>query len=164
MTRARTARSLAIAIALLGGVALAGCAPEGATSAPTPSAGQSSDTPAPTATPTVAESAEPTRKPQTPVALTQGELLQICIDATTPQFDPDVRFDDTRARIEERTVSPEWLVLIPVQTNGYDGQAACTIGGSAADPDIGMASASIQVLSEEQIQKIIRGEDDGTDG
>lgn len=167
MTAPRKARSLAIALVLLGfgGAMLAGCAPEGSAAAPSPSASEVSATPTPDpSASTPPASPEPTSEPEKPVGLTQGELLRICIETTTPQFDADARFDDTRARIEKRTVSPEWLVIIPVQTNGYNGQAVCTLGGTADAPDIGRATASIQQLSDEQIQKIIRGEDEGTEG
>jgi hypothetical protein len=150
-------------VALLAGVALAGCAPEAAAPTPAPTRTVAPASPTPVATEPGTQTEAPTQKPETPAVFTEGELRQICIDATRPQFDADVVYDDGNARIEKRTVSPEWLVLVPVQTNGYEGEAACTIGGSPSDPDLGMASASVQRLSEDEIQKIIRGED-GADG
>ncbi|MFJ2551203.1 hypothetical protein [Microbacterium sp. NPDC087591] len=161
MTSLPRARWSAAVVALIAGVALAGCAPEAAvpTPAPTPTRTVAPASPTPVATEPGTEAEEPTQKPETPAVFTEGELRQICIDATRPQFDADVVYDDGNTRIEKRAVSPEWLVLVPVQTNGYEGEAACTIGGSPSDPDLGMAAASVQRLSEDEVQAIIRGED-----
>lgn len=150
---------------VLAAASLSGCAPEASDSQPTPSAGHastSSTTPAPSSPPpgTVSPT-DPTEEPETPPAFTETELVQICIDATASVYAPGVEFDARGARIEKRTVTPEWLVLVPAQTNGYNGESVCTIGGSPADPDIEMASGSIQPLPEEQIQRLIRGENEG---
>ena len=160
MTSVGKASSVTVALLLLAAGALAGCASEPSSSTPTPAAEQTPATPdpSPTADPTPTQT--PTKAPETPSAFTTSELVQICIDATTSAYD-DVEFDAAGARIEKRTVTPEWLVLVPAQTNGYDAESACTIGGSPADPDIELSSASIQPLSEEQIQNLIRGENEG---
>ena len=146
---------------------LSGCAPEASEPTSTPSSDQTS-TSAPASPPPASQSQTaseaPTgspEQPETPPAFTESELVQICIDVTTSAYDPGVVFDPAGARIEKRTVSPEWLVLVPAQTNGYDGESVCTIGGSPADPDIEMSSGSIQPLPEEQIQRLIRGENEG---
>ncbi|GGD62779.1 hypothetical protein [Microbacterium murale] len=160
MTSAPKASTIAVVLLLLGG-ALSGCAPEASETKPTPMAGETSTAASPSPTPgPVSPTASP-EQPETPPAFTESELVQICIDATTSAYDPGVVFDAQGARIEKRTVPPEWLVLVPAQTNGYDGESVCTIGGSPADPDIEMASGSIQPLPEEQIQRLIRGENEG---
>lgn len=160
MTSVGKAPAVTFALLLLAAGALAGCAPEPSSSTPTPAVEQTPATPdpSPTADPTPTQT--PTKAPETPSAFTESELVQICIDATNSGYD-GVEFDAAGARIEKRTVTPEWLVLVPAQTNGYDAESACTIGGSPTDPDIELSSASIQPLSEEQIQKLIRGEDEG---
>lgn len=160
MTSVGKASSVTVALLLLAAGALASCASEPSSSTPTPAAEQTPATPdpSPTADPTPTQT--PTKAPETPSAFTTSELVQICIDATTSAYD-DVEFDAAGARIEKRTVTPEWLVLVPAQTNGYDAESVCTIGGSPADPDIELSSASIQPLPEEQIQNLIRGENEG---
>ncbi|WP_194420550.1 hypothetical protein [Microbacterium abyssi] len=165
MTAVRKGPSLVFALALLAGTALCGCAPEASESSPTPAAEETSASasPSPTAdsvSPTP-DPVSPTDSPETSPAFTDNQLAQICIDVTTSVYDADVVFDPAAARIEKRTVTPEWLVLVPAQTNGYDGESVCTIGGSPADPDIEMSSGSIQPLPEEQIQRLIRGENEG---
>lgn len=157
MTSVRKARSLAAVVALLVGVTLAGCA-----ASPESTGGGASATPVQTVTPTPEQTTAPVEPTMTPAAFTESELAQICIDATTSAFDPDVEFDASGVRVEQRTVTPEWLVLVPAQTMGYSGEAQCTIGGSPADPDVDMAAASIERLPEEQIQRLIRGENEGT--
>lgn len=159
MTSARKARSLAAALALLAGVTLAGCA-----ASPESTGEGAGQTPAPeqTSTPTPAQTTAPVEPTESPAAFTESELAQICIDATTSAFDPDVEFDASGVRVEQRTVTPEWLVLVPALTLGYSGEAQCTIGGSPTDPEVDMAAASIERLPEEQIQKLIRGENQGT--
>lgn len=162
MTSHRLAPSLAVALVLLAGTTLVACAPEASTSEPSPTAEQTSTSPTPSSpTPAPAPTTDSPEPPETPPAFTESELVQICIDVTTSAYDPGVVFDAAGARIEKRTVTPEWLVLVPAKTNGYDGESVCTIGGSPTDPDIEMSSGSIQPLPEEQIQKLIRGENEG---
>jgi hypothetical protein len=91
----------------------------------------------------------------------QEELATICIDATVSAFAEDVQFDPDRVRIEERTVDPRWLVLVPAQTSGFDGEAQCTIGGTPASPDVEISNASIEQLPEEQVQNLIAGQNEG---
>ncbi len=161
MTSPLKAPPLAVAVTLLTAMTLSGCAPEASEPTPTPRTEQTS-TSAPASPPPASES--PTgapAQPETPPAFTESELVQICIDVTTSVYDPGVVFDPAGARIEKRTVAPEWLVLVPAQTNGYDGESVCTIGGSPVDPDIEMSSGSIHPLPEEQIQRLIRGENEG---
>lgn len=160
MTSVAKAPSVTVALLLLAAGALAGCAPEPSSSTPSPAVEQTPTTPTPASTADPTPTQEPTQAPETPSAFTTSELVQICIDATTSAYD-DVEFDAAGARIEKRTVTPEWLVLVPAQTNGYDAESVCTIGGSPADPDIELSSASIQPLPEEQIQNLIRGENEG---
>ncbi|CAH0203030.1 MULTISPECIES: hypothetical protein [unclassified Microbacterium] len=161
MTRIRTVALVPAALLLLVGGSLAGCAPE---PSPTPTAEQTTSTPTPTATtgrtstPTPMTSTQPSAPP---AAFTTDELVQICIDVTTSAYDTDVVFEPAGARIEKRTVTPEWLVLVPAKTNGYDAESVCTIGGSPSDPDVELSSASVQPLPEEQIQRLIRGENEG---
>jgi ABC-type transport system substrate-binding protein len=158
MTSARKARSLAVALALFTGVTLAGCAasPESTGEFPTDAPEQSA-----TATPTPEQTVAPAEPTESASAFTPSALAQICIDATVSAFDPDVEFDASGVRVEPRTVTPEWLVLVPAVTMGYSGEAQCTIGGSPTDPDVDMAAASIERLPEEQIQRLIRGENEG---
>ncbi|PRB09707.1 hypothetical protein, partial [Microbacterium sp. MYb62] len=94
---------------------------------------------------------------------TASGLVEICVGATKSAFASDVQFDTTGSRIERRNVDPEWLVLVPAQTAGFAGEAQCTIGGSPTSPDIGLSSASIERLPEEQIQKLIDGKNEGGD-
>lgn len=132
-TRIRASALLAVVVA---SAALSGCASlAGATS------------PAPTST--------------SAPAFTEAELAQTCVDATSSAFGADVEFDIESTRIEERTVDPQWLVLVPAHTAGYDGEAQCTIGGSPEEPVIEMSTASINPLPEEQIQNLIVGENEG---
>lgn len=125
----------------------------------------------PDPTPSVAE---PTSEPSATPAPTQApsddfggfageELAQICIDATLSAFPTDVAFTIDDTRIEQRLVSPEWLVLVPAQASGLEAQAQCTIGGSPSSPELGMSSASLEPLPEEQIENLIRGENEGGD-
>lgn len=149
---------------LLVGAALAGCAPS--PDVPKPSPSTAAPTPAPTSTSTstpapVPSPADPSTDPEAPATFTDSVLAQICIDATRSAFDVDVEFDPAGTRVEQRTVTPEWLVLVPARTLGYEAESVCTIGGTPADPDIGTSSASIEPLPEEQIQRLIRGEDEG---
>ena len=159
MTSVRKARSIAAALALLAGVTLAGCAasPESTGDFPTQTPVQTA-----TATPTPEQTASPAEPTESAFAFTTSALAQICIDATVSAFGPGVEFDASGVRVEPRTVTPEWLVLVPALTMGYNGEAQCTIGGSEADPEVDMAAASIERLSEEQIQRLIRGENEGT--
>ncbi len=46
---------------------------------------------------------------------------------------------------------------------GYQGQSVCTIGGSPDAPEMELGSGSIEQLPEEQIQNLIRGENEGGD-
>lgn len=92
---------------------------------------------------------------------TTEALTTICLDATASGFAPDVQFDTDRVRIEQRSVSPEWLVIIPARTSGLDGRSLCTIGGEPGAPEIELASASIDPLEEAQIQNLIEGRNVG---
>nr|WP_201471258.1 hypothetical protein [Microbacterium hydrocarbonoxydans] len=161
----------ALAIVVLGGAA--GCAADQGASNPVPtstatSTPDSTPTPtdAPTETPTAqpTPTAEPTESPAPEFgAFTFEQLAQICIDATVSTFAPDVVFDVPNTRIEQRVVSPEWLVIVPAATMGYQGQSVCTIGGTPAAPEMELGSGSIEQLPEEQIQNLIRGENEGGD-
>lgn len=123
---------------------------------PTPSVAE------PTSEPTAAP--EPTQAPSDDFGGFAGDkLAQICIDATLSAFPADVAFTIDDTRIEQRLVSPEWLVLVPAQAAGLPAQAQCTIGGSPSTPELGMSSASLEPLPEEQIENLIRGENEGGD-
>lgn len=98
---------------------------------------------------------------QSDAAFTAIELAQICIDSTLTAFGQGVEFEITSARIEHREVEPEWLVLVPARVNSHNGQAQCTIGGVSQDFFVEMSSASIEPLPEEQVQNLIRGENEG---
>lgn len=134
------------------------------TPSPTPTPTPSSTSPAPESTP-VAPSAAPSA-PATGEefgAFTRAELAQLCVDATASTFAEDVRFDLAGTRVEHRTVTPEWLVIVPAQTGGLSGRSLCTIGGSPAAPVLELSAGSISELPEEQIQRLIRGENEGGD-
>lgn len=108
--------------------------------------------------------AEPTEAPGAEFgAFSFEQLAQICIDATVSTYAPDVVFDAPGTRIEQRTVTPEWLVIVPAATMGYQGQSVCTIGGTPAEPQMELGSGSIEQLPEEQIQRLILGENEGGD-
>lgn len=120
-------------------------------------------------TPEPAPSTEPP-SPQTPPesngaygAFTRDELAQICIDATASAFDSGVRFDAKNTRVEPRSVTPEWLVIVPARTGEFDAHSLCTIDGTPSAPVLEMASGSISELPEAQIQRLIRGENEGGD-
>ncbi|CAH0146737.1 hypothetical protein [Microbacterium foliorum] len=154
----------ALAIVLLGGVA--GCAADPGASEPVPTSTATS-TPDPTPT-TPATTAEPTPVPTASPSPEFGafsfeQLAQICIDATVSSYAPDVVFDAPNTRIERRIVTPEWLVIVPAATMGYQGQSVCTIGGTPAEHQLELGSGSIEQLPEEQIQNLIRGENEGGD-
>lgn len=155
----------ALAVILVGGAS--GCAALPGASSPAPT---STATTVPDATPSA--TSEPTESPRTPEpsatpdgfgGFAGAELAQICIDATLSAFPADVAFAIEDTRIEQRLVSPEWLVLVPAQAAGMEAQAQCTIGGSRTAPELGMSSASLEPLPEEQIENLIRGENEGGD-
>lgn len=149
----------------------AGCAagPDASNPVPTSTATSTPDptpTSSPSESPTVEPSptAEPTETPAPEFgAFTFEQLAQICIDTTVSTFAPDVVFDVPNTRIEQRIVTPEWLVIVPAATMGYQGQSVCTIGGTPAEPQVELGSGSIEQLPEEQIQNLIRGENEGGD-
>ncbi|MBE7954982.1 hypothetical protein ABTZ44_00135 [Microbacterium oxydans] len=147
----------------LGAVTLAGCA---SGSAPTSSAVPTS-TPAPAVSPSTTSEPAPTPTPSSSSGdfgdFTATQLVEICVDSTRSGFAGDVQFDSAASRIEHRSVTPEWLVIVPAQTSGFQGEAQCTIGGSPSNPDIGLSSASIERLPEDQIQKLIDGKNEGGD-
>ncbi len=146
----------------LGAVALAGCASGSTPSSTIPT---SSPIPSSSSSPIPSPSSNPASGPSSTVFgdFTASELVEICVDATRSGFAGDVQFDSASSRIEHRNVTPEWLVIVPAQTSGFQGEAQCTIGGSPTSPDIGLSSASIERLPEDQIQKLINGENEGGD-
>jgi hypothetical protein len=150
---------------LVGGAS--GCAALPSASSPAPTSTASTPEPTPSTTEPGTEpsaSPEPTQTPSEGYGPFAGaELAQICIDATLSAFPADVAFTIEETRIEHRLVSPEWLVLVPAQASGIDAQAQCTIGGSPSAPELGMSSASLEPLPEEQIENLIRGENEGGD-
>lgn len=132
--------------------------PTSTASTPDPTPSVAEPTSEPSATP------DPTQTPSDDFGGFAGdELAQICIDATLSAFPADVAFTIDDTRIEQRLVSPEWLVLVPAQAAGLPAQAQCTIGGSPSTPELGMSSASLEPLPEEQIENLIRGENEGGD-
>lgn len=161
---ARRVAASALAVLLVGGAS--GCAALPSASSPVPTSTASTPDPTPSATepsePTAAP--EPTQTPPEEFGEFAGEeLAQICVDATLSAFPADVTFTIEETRIEQRLVSPEWLVLVPAQASGLEAQAQCTIGGSPSAPELGMSSASLEPLPEEQIENLIRGENEGGD-
>ena len=162
---ARCVAASALAVVLIGGAS--GCAALPSASSPVPTSTASTPGPTPSVTaPTSEPSAtpEPTQTPSGDFGGFAGEeLAQICVDATLSAFPADVSFTIGDTRIEQRLVSPEWLVLVPAQASGLEAQAQCTIGGSPSAPVLGMSSASLEPLPEEQIENLIRGENEGGD-
>lgn len=162
---------LIAAAAVIGTMATvtAGCAglPGSTGPAPTSSATASPSPEMTTAPPTLV----PTTDAPAPVptadagfgSFTHDQLAQICIDATVSTFSSDVRFDIGNTRVERRTVTPEWLVIVPAQTGGIDGHSLCTIGGAPSAPVLELSAGSISELPEEQVQRLIRGENEGGD-
>lgn len=114
--------------------------------------------PAPTSTASTTPEAP---RPQSGTPFTPNALAQICVDSTLTAFGQGVEFDIASARIERREVEPEWLVLVPARVNSYNGQAQCTVGGAPEDFLVEMSNASIEPLPEEQVQNLIRGENEG---
>ena len=156
----------ALTFVLLGSAA--GCATGPGASDPAPtSTATSTPEPSPSATTPSTEpvpSAEPTPSPSPEFgAFSFEQLAQICIDATVSTFASDVVFDVPGTRVEQRTVTPEWLVIVPAATMGYQGQSVCTIDGTPDAPQMELGSGSIEQLPEEQIQNLIRGENEGGD-
>lgn len=163
MSAPRLERFSLVAALALGAVTLAGCA---SSSAPTSTITPSDAAPSPAPTPSL--TTPPATSAPTPPAegygdFTAADLARICVDATKSAFAEGAQFDTANSRIERRNVEPEWLVLVPAQTSGLQGEAQCTIGGTPTSPDIGLSSASIERLPEEQIQKLIDGENEGGD-
>jgi hypothetical protein len=161
-------RLAASALAIVVLATAAGCAADAGATAPAPtSTATSTPEPTPSATVPTAEptpTAEPSATPGPEFgAFTFEQLAQICIDATVSTFAPDVVFDAPNTRIEQRIVAPEWLVIVPAATMGYQGQSVCTIGGTPDAPEMELGSGSIEQLPEEQIQNLIRGENEGGD-
>lgn len=153
----RVRRIAVIPLVLAAGVALGGCAgdagpyPTATATLPTPSATAVSPEPSPTAV-----------APESADDFTEAQLAQLCEGATSSAFGVEVTFDLDDARIERRTVTPEWLVLVPVQSSTFtNAQAQCTIGGTPSAPVIEMSSASLHPFPEEQVQNLIRGENEG---
>lgn len=154
-------RVLASAAALAVVIGVSGCATAetGASPAPTSVATPTTAAPTPTATPT------PSDTPSATPAFgdfTGEQLAQICVDQTRSTFNSDVIFDLDATRIEQRTVTPEWLVIVPARTGGADAHSLCTIGGTPSAPVVELSSGSIEELPEAQIQRLIRGENEGT--
>ncbi|MFJ4017581.1 hypothetical protein [Microbacterium sp. NPDC090014] len=162
---ARCVAASALVVFLVGGAS--GCAALPSASSPVPTSTASTPDPSPSAadpTPDPSVSPEPTATPSDGFGgFESGELAQICIDATLSAFPADVAFTIEDTRIEKRSVAPEWLVLVPAQASGLEAQAQCTIGGSPSAPELGMSSASLEPLPEEQIENLIRGENEGGD-
>ncbi|SEB72740.1 hypothetical protein [Microbacterium hydrocarbonoxydans] len=153
---------LALAASLLAaGALLTACAPELTPADPTPTSPSPSPTSTTTSSPEPAPSATAPSGAQPYAPFTAAELTQICIDATRSTFADDIEFESVDVRIEERTVEPRWLVLVPARTGGIDAEAQCTVGGTPSEPVIEMSSGSIERLSEEQIQNLIDGENEG---
>ncbi|MFJ3471318.1 hypothetical protein ACIPJ1_00125 [Microbacterium maritypicum] len=158
MSSRRSARLIALT-ALVGALAAtAGCA-----AAPTAPTSTATATPTPDPTASVPSTEAPPTTGSSFGAFTRDELTQICVDATASTFSADVQFDIESARIEHRTVDPEWLVIVPARTGGIDGQSLCTIGGTPSAPTLELSSGSITELPEDQIQRLIRGENEGGD-
>lgn len=134
-----------------------------ATGCSSPLAPQNDAPPTSTPEPSVSEvpDAESEAPDESEVQFTDATLAQICVEATTSAFDTDVTFAIEDTRVEERTVEPRWLVLVPVQTNGHAGEAQCTIGGSPDSPVVEMSTASITPLPEQQIENLINGQNEG---
>ncbi|MEV8174593.1 hypothetical protein [Microbacterium sp. NPDC079176] len=162
---ARCVAASALVVFLVGGAS--GCAALPSASSPVPTSTASTPDPSPSAadpTPDPSASPEPTQAPADDFGgFASDELAQICIDATLSAFPADVAFTIEDTRIEKRSVTPEWLVLVPAQASGLEAQAQCTIGGSPSAPELGMSSASLEPLPEEQIENLIRGENEGGD-
>lgn len=162
---ARCVAASALVVFLVGGAS--GCAALPGASSPVPTSTASTPDPSPSVadpSPEPSASPEPTQTPPDGFdGFERGELAQICIDATLSAFPADVAFTIEDTRIEERSVTPEWLVLVPAQASGLEAQAQCTIGGSPAAPELGMSSASLEPLPEVQIENLIRGENEGGD-
>ncbi|WP_372983964.1 hypothetical protein [Microbacterium sp.] len=162
---ARCVAASALVVFLVGGSS--GCAALPSASSPVPTSTASTPDPSPSAadpTPDPSASPEPTQAPADDFGgFASDELAQICIDATLSAFPADVAFTIEDTRIEKRSVTPEWLVLVPAQASGLEAQAQCTIGGSPSAPELGMSSASLEPLPEEQIENLIRGENEGGD-
>lgn len=162
---ARCIAASALAVVLVCGAS--GCAALPGVSGPAPTSTASIPEPTPSATQPSSEPSatpEPTQAPADDFGgFAKEELAQICVDATLSAFPADVAFTIENTRIEQRLVSPEWLVLVPALASGLEAQAQCTIGGSPAAPELGMSSASLEPLPEEQIENLIRGENEGGD-
>src|SRR5690606_37696024 len=89
MTSVGTAPALSFALLLLIGGALTGCAPEPAETTPSPTA-TATASPTPTTatpTPTPTQTPDASEPPEPPASFTTDELVQICIDATSPSYD-----------------------------------------------------------------------------
>ena len=166
-SRATRLAATALAIVLLGSATACAATDSGAPASVPTSTSTSTPEPAPSASVPTAEPTPSQSPVESPVpefgAFTAEQLTQICIDATVSTFGPDVVFDNENTRIEKRTVTPEWLVLVPAATMGYEAQSVCTIGGTPAEPKMELGSGSIERLPEEQIQNLIRGENEGGD-
>ncbi|MBP3978892.1 hypothetical protein [Microbacterium sp. BLY] len=138
MSPPRIVRASFATLAVTGGLLLAGCAAAAAPGGTAPTSSSEEDT-----------------------SFSAADLAKACIDATASAFPADVEFDSSSVRIEERTVAPEWLVLVPARTSGHDAEAQCTIGGTPEAVEIEMSTASLEPLPEEQIANLIRGENEG---
>lgn len=162
---ARRIAASALAVVIVGGAS--GCAATSGTPNPAPTSTAIDASPSPSVTtpaPDLTADPDPTQTPSAEFgAFERAQLAQICIDATLSAFPADVTFTIDDTRVERREVTPEWLVLVPAQASGLAAQAQCTIGGSPETPELGMSSASLEPLPEEQIQNLIRGENEGGD-
>lgn len=147
----RVRRSLLVGIVVIT-LAVTGC-----TSAPV----DQGPTPSPATSEPPATTSEPDAPDDDEDQFTDATLSQICIEATTSAFGTEIDFAIDDARIEERTVEPRWLVLVPAHASDYTGEAQCTIGGTPSSPIVEMSSASLNPLPENQIQNLINGLNEG---
>ncbi|MGP6175668.1 hypothetical protein ACTU6U_00010 [Microbacterium sp. A196] len=162
MTPRYITRLIAVAVVGAMAIATAGCAGVPGAKGPAPTS-VATASPEPDSTTHAPSTAAPSTTDAEFGSFTGDELAKICVDATVSTFNSDVRFDFGHTRVEHRTVDPEWLVIVPARTGGIDGRALCTIGGTPSAPVLELSSGSISELPEEQIQRLIRGENEGGD-
>lgn len=105
----------AVAVVVLAGAMLSGCASAGASPSPTSSAsGATSD--------------------ELGNGFTADVLVDLCIARSVESYELDVEYDRPAARIEPRAIEATWLVIVPSRSVGKDAVSLCVIGGTPEAP------------------------------
>jgi len=98
----------------------------------------------------------PSATPPPPAEFTTGELIDLCVQDSTPYFSTAATFNADQARVEERAIDPKWLVYIPVSdaTAAIEIAALCIYGGTPLDVEK-LTYGGRAALTEEEIVALL---------